>query len=67
MDNNFAKQALSCLMNLIENPFIKKHYYSLSKLYRSQGFTHEADAWEYLINEKFNEKTIDNMLPNKKQ
>ena len=66
MSKIFEKQALDCLMELIESPYLKKHYDCLAKLYRSQGFTHEADAFEYLVRQKFDVKATDNLLPNKK-
>jgi hypothetical protein len=62
MDRNFSKQAMGCLMALIENPYLKNNYERFSKLYRRQGFTNEANALDFLIEQKFNVKTTDHSI-----
>jgi hypothetical protein len=53
---------MGCLMALIENPYLKNNYERFSKLYRRQGFTNEANALDFLIEQKFNVKTTDHSI-----
>lgn len=58
---NFTIKVSSCLSELIENPFVKKPYEQLEKLYLEHGFIVEANAIRYLIRQKFDEKSTDNL------
>jgi hypothetical protein len=51
--DTFANKALNCLLEIIENPGMKKKYEEFHKLYLGKGFKHEAEAIEYLIEKKF--------------
>jgi len=49
-------------MFLLENPWGKKPYKILADYYKEQGKEKEAEAFEHLINEKFNNLHPDNKV-----
>lgn len=41
------------LTDMVEKPFVPKFYKDLQSYYESKGMKNEADAFEYLLKEKF--------------
>lgn len=55
-------KAIDCLLHLIEKPFTEKLYRDLKKSYLETFMKEEAEALEYLIQQRFKENGT-NSLP----
>lgn len=47
------------LVGILENPFSPRYYKEMMVYYKEKGMTHEAEALQYLLKQKFHEKTDD--------